>query len=294
MTTKTKISISRRNALYALGGMIPLATTPTFRALPPRQPPPKYQLGACDWSLGFHSEIKALEEARLIGLDGVQVSLGKMENNMHLRQKEVQKQYKKAARQTGIKIASLAIGELNQYPYKSDPQTIPWVKDSIHVAKAMNCEVVLLAFFGKGDLKNDDAGQKEVIRRLREVAPIAEQAGIIFGIESWLSAEEHMVIIDAVGSPALKVYYDVANSEKMGYNIYEEIKWLGNQICEVHMKENGFLLGQGRVDFDRVHECLQSIDYKGWMQIEGAVPSGADRRESYVHNASFLRKTFEF
>lgn len=284
--------ISRRAALYTIGGAIPLLHNPIdwFGRSGKAK---KYQLGACDWSLGFHSDPQAFEEARLIGLDGVQVSLGKQENNMHLRQKEVQELYKTKARETGVRIASLAIGELNQYPYKSDPQTIPWVQDSIEVAHAMNCSVVLLAFFGKGDLKDDTKGQQVVIDRLKEVMPVAEKSGITLGIESWLSAEEHMKIIDAVGSNALQVYYDVANSQKMGYDIYQEIEWLGDQICEIHMKENGNLLGEGVVDFDRVRQSLEKIGFEGWMQIEGAVPSGADRRDSYVKNAAFLRKTFQ-
>src|SRR5690606_16273925 len=102
----------------------------------------------------------------------------------------------------------------------------------------------LLAFFEKGDLRNDTVGQKEVINRLEAIAPKAEKAGVILGIESWLSAEEHMRIIDTVASENVKVYYDVCNSNDMGYNIYEEIRWLGKRghICEFHMKENGFLL----------------------------------------------------
>lgn len=285
-------SISRRNAIYAMSGAIPLFSDSMLKSLIWDRMDKKLLLGACDWTLGYHSDPEALKEAKRIGLNGVQVSLGKKENGMHLRQKEVQKQYKKIARETGIEIASLAIGELNQYPYKSDPQTIPWVQDSIDVARKMDCPVVLLAFFGKGDLKNDKQGQKEVIRRLKEVAPEAERKGIILGIESWLSAEEHMAIIDAVGSDAIKVYYDVANSHKMGYDIYEEIKWLGDQICEVHVKENGSLFGQGNVDFKRVRTCLEEISFHGWMQLEGGLPPGADRHESNRANANYIRKTF--
>src|SRR5690606_14545001 len=150
----------------------------------------KYQIGAGDWSRGFHSDPQAVEEARIIGREGVTVSRGKEENNMHLSQMEIKESYKAKAKETGIQIDSLANGELNQYPYKYDPQAIAWVRDSISVAQTMNCSVVLLAFFGQGDLKNDLTGQEEVIRRLREVAPMAEEAGITLGIESWLSAEE--------------------------------------------------------------------------------------------------------
>lgn len=282
--------IGRRSALYGLSGMVGLPFCQIRSGV--LNYPYKIKIGACDWSIGQHSEVKSLAVGQEIGLDGVQVSLGKAENNMHLRQVEIQKAYKQAAKRYGVKIASLAIGELNKYPYKSDQQTIKWVEDSIQVAKDMKCKVILLAFFGKGDLKNDDIGQREVVQRLKNVMTEAEKLGITLGIESWLSASEHMKIIDAVGSSNLKVYYDVANSEKMGYDIYEEIRWLGAQICEIHMKENGALLGQGRVDFVKVAEAMADIRYSGWVQIEGAVPKGTEMLPSYRQNNAFLRKTF--
>jgi sugar phosphate isomerase/epimerase len=110
-----------------------------------------------------------------------------------------------------------------------------------------------------------------------------------------LSAEEHVDIIDRVGSPAVQVYYDVANSEKMRYDIYSEIRWLGSRklICEFHLKENGFLLGQGRVDFKKVREAMDEIGYSGWMQIEGSVPQGAEMLPSYQENCRFARGMFE-
>lgn len=250
----------------------------------------KYRISACDWSIGKTSQVEAVALAEKIGLDGVQVSLGTVKNNMHLRQAPVQQAYQAAARQHGVKVSSLAIGELNNVPYKSAPETEAWVSDSIDVAKAMGCKVILLAFFSKGDLKGDAAGTQEVIRRLRKVAPKAEKAGVILGIESWLSADEHLEIIHAVGSKNVRVYYDVANSHHMGYDIYEEMKRLGKEyICEVHAKENGFLLGQGRIDFARVKGILDEMGYEGWVIIEGAVPQGAEMLPSYVANNKYLR-----
>lgn len=251
-----------------------------------------FLIGACDWSIKGHSKTEALYTAQKIGLDGVQLSLGTEANDMHLRRPEVQQAYRDASRETGVKFGGLAIGELNSIPYKSDPRTEEWVSDSIDVAKAMGCKVVLIAFFGKGDLKNDAAGQKEVIQRLRKVAPKAEKQGVYLGIESWLSAEEHMDIINAVGSSHLKVYYDVANATQMGYDIFKEIPFLGEQICEVHMKENKALLGQGVIDFKKVRHALDEIGYRGWIQIEGAIPQGGDMLESYIANRKFLREIF--
>ncbi len=252
----------------------------------------RFTIGACDWSIGNQSNLGAMEMAQQIGLDGAQLSLGLKTNNMHLRRKDVQEAYFALAKIFKVKFTGLGIGELNNFPYKSDSQTDIWVSDSIDVAKALNVKVVLIAFFGKGDIKNDTMGQDAVIQKFKDVMPKAEKLGITLGIESWLSAEEHMRIIDAVASPNLKVYYDVANSEKMGYNIYDEIRWLGKkkQICEFHFKENDFLLGQGKVDFLKVKECIEEISYQGAIQIEGAVPPNSNMFESYVKNNQFVRE----
>ena len=283
--------ITRRQMLARSAAALALATplAPIFAAPKKRQ----FKIGACDWSIGKMGTPDAMTVAKEIGLDGVQVSLGNLANNMHLRQAEVQQQYKDAAKATGVEIASLAIGELNSIPYKSDPRPVEWVTDSVDVMKALGVKVVLLAFFSKGDLRDDKPGTDEVVKRLKAVAPKAEKAGVILGIESWLSAEAHMDIIQRVGSRAVQVYYDVCNSHDRGYDIYKEIRWLGTKhICEFHAKENGSLLGKGNVDFQKVRAAMDEIGYRGWMQIEGAVPKGAKMLESYQANLKFLRGIF--
>ena len=250
----------------------------------------RFYIGACDWSINQMCKVEAMQTAKRIGLDGVQLSLGNVANDMHLRRKDIQQAYINAAKESGVKIGGLAIGELNNIPYKSDPRTEQWVSDSIDVAKTLGVRAILLAFFNNGDLRNDPAGQKVVIERLQKVAPKAEKAGVILGIESWLNANEHMNIIKAVGSKNVKVYYDVCNSNQMGYNIYDEIRWLGKEnICEFHCKENGYLLGTGKVDFKEVRKAIDDIGYTGWLQIEGAVPEKQDMLESYVKNLAYLR-----
>jgi sugar phosphate isomerase/epimerase len=253
----------------------------------------KFKIGACDWSLGKMGDPSSFKLAKEIGLDGVQVSLGTASDDMRLRRPEVQQQFKDAATASGLEIASLAIGELNNVPYKSDPRAEAWVSDSVDVMQALNLRVVLVAFFGKGDLSGDPAGTDEVVARLKKVAPKAEKAGVTLGLESWLSAEDTMRIMERVGSPAVKMYYDVCNSNDGGYNIYKEIRWLGKKnICEFHLKENGSLLGKGKIDFARVRDAIGEIGYEGWAQIEGAVPPWENVREAYVANCRYLRGLF--
>ncbi|MCP4452001.1 MAG: sugar phosphate isomerase/epimerase [Planctomycetes bacterium] len=249
-----------------------------------------FRIGVCDWNLGKMADPGCFAVARDIGLDGVQVSLGTEADDMQLRKKEIQEIYLAESHAQGVAIASLAIGTLNSIPYKSDPRTEQWVADSIDVCHALDVEVVLLAFFGQGDLRDDPKGVDEVVARLRRVAPHAEKMGVTLGIESWLSAQAHLDIIDRVGSPAVKVYYDVGNSHLRDYDIYQEIRLLGDQICEFHAKDYDALFGQGKVDFPRVRQAMDDIGYRGWIQIEGAQPLGL--KESYQQDAAYLRSVF--
>jgi len=255
------------------------------------------RIGACDWSLGMNCDSRAFEVARQIGLEGVQVNMGSLENNMRLRDPVVQQQYLAASKSSGIKIAGLAIGELNTVPYKSDPRTDQWVWDSVDVAKALGVKVILLAFFYKNDLRKDEAGIKEVIRKLKMVAPKAEKMGITLGIESYLNADEHLNILQGVGSESVKVYYDFRNTADAGYDVISDMQRLGREsICELHMKENGFLLGKGTMNWQKIAEVLSKMGYHGggWMQIEGATPKDADIVASYKSNLQFLKSSFHY
>jgi L-ribulose-5-phosphate 3-epimerase len=289
-TSSSIVPITRRTALrlsLGVGAGFLAAPQLTFG----QSAAPRFQIGACDWSIGQTARLSVFEVAKQIGLDGVQLSLNAPADELHLRDKARQTEFLAESKRTGVRVGGLAIGLLNEVPYKSESRTEQWVHDSIDVANALNTKVVLLAFFSKNDLRNDAKGQQAVIDKLKAVAPKAERAGVVLGIESWLSAREHLAIMDAVGSPAVKVYYDVCNASVMGYDILQEIRDLGrDRICEFHFKENGYLLGQGRVNYPAVRKAIADIGYTGWVQIEGAVPTGGQMLPSYQANNQFVRR----
>jgi sugar phosphate isomerase/epimerase len=279
-----------------------LASTAIALALHPAfaEPGITYPIGACDWCIGAKQDIAAFSAGEKIGLEGIQVSFSEPGSAFDLRDANVRKAYYKRVDETGIKMASLGMGILNQRPLATDPDAIGWVADAIDVMITMKEEqpdkaphICLLAFFGKGDINGKPELMNAVIAKLKTVAGKAEDHGIILGIESWLSADDHLKIINAVGSKAIQVYYDSANSNKMGYNIYEEVIQIGGErICQVHCKENGNLLGEGVVDFKRFKESLHTAGYKGWLIIEGAMPKGADNIEAYKKNFNTLDRVF--
>jgi sugar phosphate isomerase/epimerase len=291
--------LTRRKILRSAAALgLSSALTPLLRAAdaPPTDlasPNSRFKIGVCDWMIsGKGGTPAALTWAGDLGLDGVMASFGSPDDKFDLRKSENRQLFAEASKKSGATIASLGMGILNNIPYKSDPRTEQWVADAIDVARAVGTNIVLIAFFAKGDLKNDKPGTDEVIRRFKRVAPRAEKAGVTLGIESWLSAQEHMHIIDSVGSPAIKVYYDVGNSFKMGYDIYKEIRWLKlANICEFHAKDYANkLFGQGEIDFHEVRRCIDEIGYKGWIHLEGPMPFGLDR--SYAHDRHYLKAVF--
>ena len=259
-----------------------------------------FPIGACDWSIGAKQDIRAFEVAQQIGLEGLQVSFSTPGSEYDLRDKKVREQYYRRSEETGVRIASLGMGILNKMPLATHPEAIQWVAEAIEVMAKMRkerpCqapEVCLLAFFGKGNINGQPERMEAVAKKLKTIIRQAEDAGVIFGIESLMSADDHLKIIDAVGSKSLQVYYDTANSNRMGYNIYDEVLQLGaERICEVHCKENRAHLGEGVIDFPRFKTCLDKIGYNQWLIIEGATPKGADTLKAYRKNFQFLDKVF--
>ena len=249
------------------------------------------KFGVCDWTIGKTGDPAALELASKLGLEGVQVSLAIKNDRLELAQADLQKSYLDTAKKQNIEIASFAIGELNNIPYKSDPRAEQWIDQSIDICRAMKVKIVLVPFFGKGDLKNDPQGTEAVIQRLKRVAPKAEKAGVILALESWLSAEDHLKILKAVGSPAVQVYYDVGNSQEAGYDILKEIRLLGARICQFHAKDYKDLYGRGTMDFKAVRKAMEDIGYRSWFILEGTqLPLGIEK--SIRHDLDYLKSVF--
>lgn len=247
----------------------------------------------CDWSMGRMTPA-AFELAHNIGLDGVQVSVGTRENRMWLRRKEIQDQYVAEARKQGLGIASLALGELNHVPLMSEPIAAVWVADAIEVAARLKVRNILLAFFSKGELKGTNADDmRRVIDVLGELAPKAEKAGVVLGVESYLSADDHLKILEAVKSKAVQVYYDVKNMADAGHDPVASLKQIGSdRICEIHFKDTPSLeKGSGKVNWPATVAAIKEIKYPGWIILETPSPS-KDVVADTKKNLDYARRLF--
>ncbi len=247
------------------------------------------KIGMCDWSLQARDP-GSVPLAEKLGLDGLQLQMGDPKDGVPLRKPELQKQYLEASRRYSIPFPAICPLFLNQAPLFLEPVTAIWVLDSVGVARNLGARVVMLPFFGKGELKEPWQIDRTV-DVLRQLAPRAEAAGVVFGFENTLSAEDNLKVLDRVGSRALQVWYDVGNSSVRGYDLPAEIRRLGrSQICMFHIKDGRNLLGEGQINFPAVAAAVKDIGYNDWLILETASPN--DLEADTRRNVAYVKRVF--
>lgn len=283
------MALTRRDSLRLLaGGAAATALWPRSGLLAAPRRAARFKVGVTDWNLRLEARPEAVALAKKLGFDGVQVSIGKGTDRLPLSDPALQKVYLAESKRVGLPLASLCLEVLHRNWLKSDALGLRWVADSIPIAKALGVKVVLLPFFGKGALETP-AEMDYVADALKEVAPQAEKAHIILGLEDTISAADNVRIMERTKSRAVLTYYDVGNSTKGGFNVVEEIRWLGAaRICEVHLKDNPHFLGKGTIDFPAVVGALADIGFDDWAQLETSCPTDSVENDMAV-NLAYIR-----
>jgi len=133
-----------------------------------------------------------------------------------------------------------------------------------------------------GRVKGEKETHKQVwsrsIEQIRKLIPLAKKLQVHILIETvWngfcYKPEEFRDYIDAIDSPWVKAYYDIGNMQKFAPS-HEWIRILGKRTLKLDVKDwgskNGFCpLGQGDVDWKKVRNELEKIEFTGWATREG-------------------------
>lgn len=248
------------------------------------------KIGVTDWNLRQTGNIEAVALAQSLGFDGVEVSLGRkpVDDKLPLDNAEVQARYLAEAARLKIGLAGTCLDILHVNYLKNDKLGQRWVADGIQITRKLNARVMLLPFFGKGALDTPEE-MDYVSDALRELAPEAEKAGIMMGLENTISAENNVRIMDRARSKALLVYYDVGNSTNRGFEVVKEIRWLGaKRICQFHLKDNPNFLGEGKIDFPGVMQAIKDIGFAGFANLETSTPTKSVENDMR-RNLAFVR-----
>jgi len=280
-------NLTRRTLLCSAAA---LAAAPIVRAAGSN-----LKIGVTDWNLRLGANTDAVPLAAKLGFDGVQISFGRkiVDNKMPVDDPEMLDRYLFLSGKHKIPLDGTCVDMLHTNGLKSDPLAMKWVRDAIRLTKALHTDVLLLPFFGNWAIKTP-AERDAVGDRVRELAPEAEKAGVILGLEDTISAEDNVRIMDRARSKNVLVYYDVGNSTNNGFDVVKEIRWLGkDRICQIHLKDNPAYMGEGKIDFVAVMKAIRDIGFTAYANLETDVQKGSTVEADMTRNLEFTRKTLK-
>jgi L-ribulose-5-phosphate 3-epimerase len=293
----------RRDFIQAMAacGAGSLAAQKVAKAQGTDKPAPRYKIGACDWMMLKRQRLGAIPLTKEIGADGVEVdmgSLGERETfDNALADAKVRQQFLDAARDNGVEICSLAMSGFYAQSFAERPTVPRMLADCIDTMTAMGVKVAFLPLGVRGDLVLHPELRPAVLERLKAVAPRAADAGVVIGVETALDAKAEAELLDEIGSPAVRSYFNFANALQAGRDLHAELRTLGNdRICQIHCTDQDgvWLEHNARLDMPAVKATLDELGWSGWLVIErsrDARDSGNVRR-NFGANAGYLKQVF--
>ena len=262
----------------------------------------RYKIAACDWMMLKRQKLGAFQIAKDVGLDGLEVDMGGLGDrptfDNKLTDPSVLRQFLDASTNLGIQICSIAMSGYYAQSFPERDGAERTVRDCIETMKLTGAKVAFLPLGVRGDLVKHPHLRPAVVQRLKAVAPAAEAAGVVIGVETALDAAGDVKLLDDVGSPAVKIYFNFASALQAGRDLHAELRTLGkDRICQIHCtdEDGDWLQDNKRLDMPKVKRTLDDMGWAGWLVIERSRhrDHGRDVRLNFSTNAKYLKSVFQ-
>ncbi len=164
-----------------------------------------------------------------------------------------------------------------------------YISDCIKIAADMGSPIFggpVYSAVGKTRFVSEEQKKKEwdwCVENLKEIAKLAEDQGVIVGVEPLNRFESDMIntadqalsLVKEVSHPNIKIQLDTFHNNIEEKNIPDTIRKIGKDLlCHVQGNESDRgTPGTGNLDWKGIKAALQYIDYQGAVVIEtfGAV-----------------------
>ena len=180
--------------------------------------------------------------------------------------------------EAGMKVSCFSSAIANwARPITGDPQIdIDDLKQAIPRMHRFGTKFIRVMSYpnDKDNPVDEPSWRKEAIKRMKVLAKMAEDAGIILAHENcsgWggLSADNSNILLNEVDSPALKVVYDTGNPVTYGQDPWEYYQKVYDSIIYVHIKDAKKVNGEDIYTFcgegdGRVKDTLRDLLSKGY------------------------------
>lgn len=264
-----------------------------------------YHVAACDWMMLKRQKLGEFALAREIEADGVELDMGPLGNrelfDNQLRNPEQAAKFKHYADSLGVAVPSVAMsGFFAQSLLKRDKANIRALfGDCITTMQMFGARVAFLPLGGSGsNWKYPGMEHDSIVDRLRMIGKMADREGIVVGIRTSLPAEQDIRLLDEIGSPAIKIYYNFQDAADNGWDICQELRMLGKErIAQIHASNTDSVLLKDDPDIDMpaIKKTLDNIGWHGWLVVERSrdVSRVRDVKYNFGNNVAYLKEIFE-
>ena len=146
-------------------------------------------------------------------------------------------------------------------------------------ARQLDCHIVKFT----GSKRGTQGGLKTIIEVCKEVAPAAEELGVLVTLENHANNNLETIadydqIFSAIDSPNIGLCLDTGHFEGVGIKLIDVVQRFHSRTLHVDLKDcrefgkghDTVPFGQGVTDFDAFLKVLMSTDYRGYLVVEQA------------------------
>ena len=263
----------------------------------------RYKISVCDWMILKRQKLGAFQLTKDIGADGLEVDMGSLGTNdtfesVITTNATVRQQFLDTAKKLNLEISSIAMSGFYAQSFAERPTVPRMTQDCIDTMKAMNVKVAFLPLGVRSDLVKHPELRPKVVAQLKIIGAQAEKAGVIIGIETELDADAQIKLLDDVGSPAIKIYYNFSNAIQNNHDLIGELEKLGkDRICQIHCTDQDgvWLQDDPKINMPKVKETLDKMGWSGWLVIERSRKASDSRnvKGNFGANTRYLKSVFQ-
>ena len=233
--------------------------------------------------------------------DGVEIDMGGLGNrptfDNALRNDSVRRSFLQTANNGKVEIFALGMSGYYAQSFCGRENYQQSISDCIETMQQMNVKTAFLPLGVQCDLKKNPAVRDSVVARLRVAGRMAEAAGVVIAVETALNAREEVRLLKDIGSPAIRICFNLSNPLKEGRDPQTEIRILGkDRIALIHItnRDSLWLENDPQVDLPAIKCTLDAMDWRGWLVVERSrdARKPSDTRYNYGANVRYLRRIF--
>ena len=154
------------------------------------------------------------------------------------------------------------------------------LKDLIPTAKRLQCKQIILLSGKRIDGAAAGSQHAAAIEALKRAADVLSSAGLVAVIEPIDRIEnppiyldgvtEAFEIVEAVGSPSIKVLYDIYHEQREFGNLIEKFEKNIGQVGLIHIADvpGRHEPGTGEINYLNIYRKLAQLNYKGVIAME--------------------------